>query len=645
MTKILWEPTKENIETCHLQRLKSKINIKFNKDLVSYSDLYNWSVNNISNFWETVWNDNQIIVSSNYTQIIDDVNKMPGAKWFRSSRLNYAENLLSNNSSKIAIEYFCEDKVSGKISYKELNLSVSKVAFSFRKMGLKSGDRVAAVITNIPEAIIAMLAVTSIGAVWSSCSPEFGVRGILDRFKQIQPKFLISINGYYFKGKKYNNIDKITSVFKSIDTVKQLILIESLDIPKPKGYISWSYMISNNAYTIDYEQLPFGHPLFIMFSSGTTGKPKSIVHSAGGTLIQHIKELKYHVNLFEEDKIFYFTTCGWMMWNWLVSSLFLGSTVVLYDGSPFYPKRTSLLEIMNLNKLTIFGTSAKYISYLESESIIPMKLGSFNNLKTILSTGSTLNDESYDFVYKHWKKDVQLSSISGGTDILSCFALGNPILPVYKGELQSIGLGMSVKSYNSKGVHKFNTKGELVCDKVFPSMPIYFWNDSSGRNYKKAYFNKFKKIWTHGDYISINNNYGVKIYGRSDATLNPGGVRIGTSEIYQSVDSIDFINDSLAVGQKIENDERIILFVKLDKNSSLTHLQKEEIKNIIRINCSSRHVPSKIIQIEDIPYTINGKKVELAVKNIIHGIEPENLASLENPKSLLFYENLTELEL
>jgi len=496
---------------------------------------------------------------------------------------------------------------------------------------------------NMPETVICMLAASSLGMIWSSCSPDFGAKGILDRFKQINPSILISVDGYFFKGKKYDIIDKILNVSEAINSIENVVVINNISKKKYNKFISWEEINNNPSTDVLFEQLPFDYPLFIMYSSGTTGKPKSIVHSLGGTLIQHIKELKYHVNLTREDKIFYFTTCGWMMWNWLISSLFFGSTIVLYEGSPFYPQNDNLLKTMDEIKISIFGTSAKYISYLKSNNHTPSQTGNFKNMKTILSTGSPLTEDMYDFVYQKWKKDVQLSSISGGTDIISCFALGNPVLPVYRGELQCIGLGMSVKSYDSEGKHQFDYKGELVCDKAFPSMPIFFWNDNKNREYKKAYFCKFPNVWTHGDYISINKNNGVKIFGRSDATLNPGGVRIGTSEIYKVIDSIEYIDDSLAVGKKFDDDEKIILFVKLSKSKVLTSKMKSKIIQELKTECSPRHVPAYIIQIKDIPYTVNGKKVEIAVKNIINGIKPNNISSLVNPESLDLYKNIDGL--
>ena len=641
MSNILWEPSIDTISQTNIYKLKQYINKKYSLDISNYNQLHRWSIQNIDLFWEVMWEKLDIVFSKKYTSVIENENSMLESNWFLNSRLNFSENLLKIKSNSIAIEFINEQGKHKKISYKELYLQVSKVAHSFRNLGLEKGDRVAALMPNIPETVISMLAVSSIGAIWSSCSPDFGSKGILDRFDQIKPKIIISVNGYYFKNKIFNIDDKIANILNKIHSIKHAVLVDYLDSGiNNKNYLSWDELLDNNSNDINFEQLPFDYPLYIMYSSGTTGKPKSIVHSAGGTLIQHKKELKYHVGLDENDKIFYYTTCGWMMWNWLVSSLSIGATVVLFEGSPFYPENDSLLKFMDGIDVNVFGTSAKYISHIKSEGVIPSQVGNFSNLRSVLSTGSPLSNESFKFVYEHWKSDVQLASISGGTDIISCFALGNPILPVYRGELQCKGLGMNIDSYNLKGESIKNSKGELVCKTAFPSMPIYFWNDDDGLKYHSAYFDNFKDIWSHGDYIEINDHGGVIIYGRSDATLNPGGVRIGTAEIYNVLEKRDDIDDSLVIGKTIDNDEKIILFVKMSKNYNLTEDNINSIKLDLRSNCSPRHIPYKILEIDEIPYTINGKKVEIAVKNILNNLPLKNTDSISNPKSLEYFYNI-----
>ena len=637
MHTTLWEPSSDQYKNCNLSKYISFINENYNKNFKNYDDLYNWSIDDISNFWDSISVFSKIKFSSLPDTIYEKNDSFIKTKWFEGAKLNFSENLLKYNDDSIAIEYFCENKIKGKITYKQLYNRVSDCAYYLESLGIKKGDRVAGFMPNIFEAIIAMLATSSIGAVWSSCSPDFGINGVLDRFAQINPKVLFVSDGYFYKGKKINLSSKINQIKKSLPSVKQVVCAEIIGVSNIDDCIFWNEIpVKNKKYK--FKQVPFSHPLYVMYSSGTTGKPKSIVHSVGGTLIQHMKELILHTDLKKDDKIFYFTTCGWMMWNWLVSSLSIGATIVLYDGNPFYPNEDSLLNIADSIGLSIFGTSAKYISYLEQNNINPSKY-QFNKLRSILSTGSPLNDESYDFVYNNWKKDIQLCSISGGTDIISCFALGNPLKPIIKGKLQSIGLGMNVKSFDSDGNSLIEKKGELVCVNPFPSMPIYFYNDKDNEKYKKAYFNRYSNVWHHGDYISIYKDGTVKIFGRSDTTLNPGGVRIGTAEIYRVLDKIKFIHDSVVVGFDKSDDEVIILFIKIDE-SKLSEEMIYQIKKLIRINCSPRHVPYKIFKIDDIPYTINGKKVELAVKNTLEGKNVTNLDALSNPESLNFYKKI-----
>ena len=630
--KVLWEPSFSSIKKTNLTHFQSRINQKYNLSIDNYLDLHNWSINYLDQFWEEVWEFSNIKFSKIFSQIKTNNDDIWDTKWFVDSKLNYAENLLRFKNDDIAIYFYGENKIEKTLTFNHLFTEVSKVAYSFKKLGLKKGDRVAAFIPNIPEAVIAMLATTSIGAVWTSCSPDFGVEGVLDRFMQINPKILITSDGYYYKGKEFSCKEKVDKLIKSLNTIENVFIANYIN----NGDSNWHELLENKNENIKFEQLDFSDPLYIMYSSGTTGKPKSIVHSIGGTLIQHLKEHLLHVNLKEKSKIFYFTTCGWMMWNWLVSSLSIGCSIVLFDGNPFYPNKNNLLRIMNKIDIDVFGTSAKYIATLEENNIKP-NLFKFKSLKTILSTGSVLNPSSYEYIYNHWKKDVQLSSISGGTDIISCFALGNPNLPVYKNQLQCIGLGMSVKSFDLNMSSKINQKGELICNRPFPSMPIGFWNDKDNKKFINAYFSYYPNIWRHGDFIEINDKGGVVIYGRSDATLNPGGVRIGTSEIYQVVEKSKIILDSVAVGFNIKEDEKIILFVKLEDGYLLNENLINEVKQLIRKNCSPRHVPEFIIQVSDIPYTINGKKVEIAVKNIIQNMEVSNKESLVNPDCLEEY--------
>ncbi|MBT3215967.1 MAG: acetoacetate--CoA ligase [Candidatus Marinimicrobia bacterium] len=649
MAKILWEPTDKQINDSQMDKFRQIINSDHNLDLTDYSDLYAWSVQHVSTFWNAAWKHFNIIHSTSATEIVDDPGKMPGAKWFSGAQLNYAENLLRFRDNNIAICFKGEGQPVRKITYAELFKKVSKLAAALKKTGVKKGDRVVGFIPNVPEAVIAMLATASIGAIWSSSSPDFGIKGVLDRFSQIEPKILFSANGYFYNGKTFDSLDKLSIILKKLPSVEKVIVVpyseKDPDISSiPTGILYDDFISTEGEGTMEFEQFPFDHPLYIMYSSGTTGLPKSIVHGAGGTLIQHLKELQLHTNLSRNDTIFYFTTTGWMMWNWLVSSLAVGATVVLYDGSPFYPDSSAMWRLAEELRISIFGTSAKFIDASESAGEVPFKNYDLKKLRTILSTGSPLIEENFDYVYREVKKDVQLSSISGGTDIISCFALGNPTLPVYRGELQCRGLGMKVESFNEGGNAIQSEKGELVCTAAFPSMPIYFWNDEDGSKYSNAYFDTYPNIWHHGDYIEINEHGGVTIYGRSDATLNPGGVRIGTAEIYRVVENLPEIEDSLVIGQDWNDDQRIILFVKLNENKSLTKELIKTINSTIRKNCSPRHVPAKILSIADIPYTINLKKVEIAVRKIIHGEKVKNKDALVNPESLELYRDLIELK-
>ena len=644
MKKILWKP--DSKKETKMAELTAIINHNHDQKIKNYEQLHNWSINHIPEFWEEIWNYCNIIHSESYTQVVNDVKLMPGAKWFAGAKLNFAENLLRFRDNRVAIKFKSEDKSLRELTYLELFQEVEKVSSYLKELGVQKGDRVVGFLPNVPEAVVAMLATSSLGAVWSSCSPDFGTNGVLDRFSQIEPKVIFSAYGYRYNGRYYDSLKKLNDVIRELPTVQKVILIDNdnNDEKNPEfEFISYNKILEGNPNPIRFEQLPFDHPLYIMYSSGTTGLPKSIVHSAGGTLLQHLKELHFHCDLKREDTIFYFTTCGWMMWNWLVSALSIGSTVVLYDGSPFYPDRKEMWRLADKLEFSVFGTSAKYIDACRENNIFPSTFSKLAKLRSILSTGSPLVEESFEYVYKHVKKDVHLASISGGTDIISCFALGSPTLEVFKGELQCRGLGMDVHSYDDNGKPIIEKKGELVCISAFPSMPVYFWNDRDGSKYKNAYFSTFPGIWHHGDFIRISEKGSLKIYGRSDSTLNPGGIRIGTSEIYRVVNSLDIIEDSLVIGQEWEGDQRIILFVLMVDDFPLEKDMIDQIKFQIKNSCSPRHVPSKIVKVKGIPYTINGKKVEVAVRKIIEGKTVTNMESLSNPETLSQFRNIPEL--
>ena len=649
MDKLLWKPSEERIKNTNMYRFMNFINEKFNKDFTEYEPLYKWSVDNIPDFWASMWEFVDIKHSKKYDEVVDDPYKMPGAKWFSGARLNFAENLLRYRDDQVALIFKSEAEESVKMTYAELYNEVAKVAKSLKDLGVQIGDRVVGFMPNMPQTIVAMLAAASLGATWSSCSPDFGIKGVLDRFGQIQPKVLFTADGYFYKGKKFDSLERITNILKELPTTEKVVVVPyTQDQPDISGVPNAVYFddfkASEDNLEIDFVQLPFEHPHYIMYSSGTTGLPKCMVQSAGGVLINHLKELVVHTDLKREDTIFYFTTCGWMMWNWLTSSLAVGASLVLFDGNPFYPDPGALWKMAEEEKITVFGTSAGYISALMNAGVQPGKTYNLEPLKAVLSTGSPLSEEGFEYIYQEVKEDLQLASISGGTDINGCFALGNPMGPVYAGWLQCRGLGMKVEAWDENGKPVFNQKGELVCTAAAPSMPIYFWNDPDNKKYLSAYFDVYPGVWRHGDFIEIHDEGRVKIYGRSDATLNPGGVRIGTAEIYRQVEQLKEIADSIVVGQEWKNDVRVILFVKMAEGYELTDELKKKIRDVIRTNASPRHVPAKIIAVPDIPYTLNMKKVELAVKNVIHGKPVLNKDALSNPEALDYYKDIKELQ-
>ena len=649
MAKLLWEPSEEQIKKTNMHCFMTGVNEKYNKNFTEFGELWQWSVDNIPEFWAEMWDFAGIRASAPFEQVIDDVNKMPGAKWFPGARLNFAENLLRYRDEQTALVFLGEDQVRRRLTYAELYDEVARVAKALRDSGVQAGDRVAGFMPNMPESIIAMLAAASIGAAWSSCSPDFGIKGVLDRFGQIRPKVLFTANGYFFKGKKLDSLQRIADILKQIDSVEKVVVVPYTDenpdiIGVPNAVMYDEFRSSESGLEIRFEQLPFDHPLYIMYSSGTTGLPKCMVQSAGGILIHQMKEHLLHTDLKREDNIFYFTTCGWMMWNWLTCALSVGATVILYDGNPFQPGPEALWKMTENEKITVFGTSAGYIAALMNSGIRPKEKFDLSSLRALLSTGSPLSMEGFDFIYDEIKKDLQLASISGGTDINGCFALGNPIDAVYAGELQCRGLGMKVEAFDENGKPVYNQQGELVCTAPSPSMPIYFWDDPDGKKYHSAYFDVYPGIWRHGDYIEINDRGGVTIYGRSDTTLNPGGVRIGTAEIYRQVEMLEEIEDSLVVGQDWKNDVRVVLFVKMAEGHKLSDELMNKIRQTIRSNASPRHVPAKIIQVPDVPYTLNMKKVELAVKKTIQGQAVLNKDALKNPEVLDYYADIKALQ-
>jgi len=649
MAKLLWKPSAQQAKSSNMYRFMSFVNRRHGTQFSEYAQLHSWSVAHIADFWADFWEFADLIHSKGYSQVVDDPGKMPGAEWFAGARLNFAENLLRFRDERVALVFKGEGRPSRSMTYAALYDEVARLAEALRAHGIMPGDRVVGFMPNMPQAIIAMLAATSLGATWSSCSPDFGIKGVLDRFGQIRPRVLFTANGYAFKGNTIDSLARIADILKELPSIEKVVVVpyteELADIsPVPNAVHYGDFLSSAQGLEIQFEQLPFDHPLYIMYSSGTTGLPKCMVQSAGGILLHHLKELMLHTDLRREDTIFYFTTCGWMMWNWLTSSLAVGATLVLYDGNPFHPHPGVLWEMAQEEKITVFGTSAGYIAALQASGVKPGREYDLSRLRAVLSTGSPLSIEGFEFIYAEVKGDLQLASIAGGTDLNGCFALGNPMGPVYAGELQCRGLAMDVHAFDENGRSVVNQQGELVCCKPFPSMPIYFWDDPQGRKYHDAYFDVYPGIWRHGDFITVTERGGVVMYGRSDATLNPGGVRIGTAEIYRQLEQMDEIADSVVIGQNWKNDVRVILFVKLAEGRELDEALKNKIRQTIRTNASPRHVPAKILSIPDVPYTLNMKKVELAVKKVVEGQPVLNKDALSNPGALDYYADLPELQ-
>lgn len=644
----LWTPTQDRIDAAPLTAFMKAAAAKTGTSFASYAELHRWSVEDREGFWSLLWDFCGIVGDKGETVLVDG-DKMPGASFFPDATLNFAENLLKKTGSGAAIVFRGEDKIERRLSWNELHQLTSRFQQLFLSLKVKKGDRIAAMMPNMPETVAAMLAAASIGAVWSSCSPDFGEQGVLDRFGQIEPVVFIAPDGYWYNGKAIEVADKIAAVATKLETVGKVLIVDYLGTSRDiAGIIDKAVALEEAlspfaAKSVTFERLPFAHPLYILFSSGTTGIPKCIVHSAGGTLIQHVKEHRLHAGLVEGDRFFYFTTCGWMMWNWLVSGLASGATLLLYDGSPFYPDGNVLFSFADAEKMTFFGTSAKFIDSVRKAGLKPIRSHDLSTVRAISSTGSPLSPEDFRFVYDGIKEDVHLASVSGGTDIVSCFVLGVPTQAVWTGEIQGPGLGLAVDVWDDDGQPIREEKGELVCTKAFPSMPIGFWNDPDGKKYQAAYFERFDNVWCHGDFAEWTAHGGMIIHGRSDATLNPGGVRIGTAEIYNQVEQMPEILEALCIGQDFDNDVRVVLFVRLAAGVTLDEDLEKRIRAKIRTGASPRHVPAKIVAVSDIPRTKSGKITELAVRDVVHGRAIKNKEALANPEALELFRNLPQL--
>lgn len=642
----LWSPSPERVERARMTGFIRYVTGRWNVPIADYDALYDFSITRPEDFWRAVWDFCEIIGEPG-EQVAIDIYRMPGARFFPDARLNFAENILRQRGSGPALVFNGENRRRRTVSHDELRDEVGRFASALRAAGIRQGDRVAAYLPNMPEAIIASLAAASMGAVWSSCSPDFGVQGLIDRFGQIAPRVLIAADGYFYGGKTHDLRPRIIAALAQLPTVEQVIIVPYVETePFLEGIRdaqTWGRFEEGHDPQLQFEPLPFDHPLYILYSSGTTGIPKCIVHGAGGTLIQHLKEHQLHCDIQPGDRVFYFTTCGWMMWNWLLSALASNATLLLYDGSPFHPDGGVLFDFADETAMTLFGTSARFIDAVHKAGVSPIGTHALASVRTMTSTGSPLAAESFDFVYERVKRDIHLASISGGTDIVSCFVGGNPIGPVWRGEIQCRALGMRVEVFNERGRGVIGEKGELVCTMPFPSMPVGFWNDPDGRKYHAAYFETYPGVWRHGDWVEMTAHGGMIIYGRSDAVLNPGGVRIGTAEIYRQVEQLDEIVESVVIGQQWEHDERIVLFVKLRDGLPLTEALADRVRRRIRENTTPRHVPARILQVTDVPRTKSGKVVELAVRDVVHGRDVKNREALANPDALDQYRNRPEL--
>ena len=646
----IWSPSPARIAAARLTAFHQFLGERHALRFEGYEALHRWSIDAPEIFWRAVWEFCGVVGEPGAT-VRAGGERMPGATWFPAGRLNFAENLLRWSGEGDALVFCGEGRVERRMSRAELRRQVAQMAAALRNAGVAPGDRIAAYLPNMPETIVAMLGAAAVGAVFTSCSPDFGVQGVLDRFGQIAPKILVAADGYFYNEKQIDTREKLAEIARQLPTLERVLLVpyagasgEAPALPNAQPWADWLASGADASAEPEFTRLPFNHPLYVMYSSGTTGAPKCIVHGAGGTLLQHVKEHQLHADVQAGDRLFYFTTCGWMMWNWLASGLASGATLLLYDGSPFARGGRTLFDFLEREGVTHLGTSAKFIDALGKSELRPRTEYRFDALRTVLSTGSPLAPEGFDFVYEQIKRDVNLASISGGTDIISCFVLGNPLLPVYRGEIQCAGLGMAVDVFDEGGAPIRGAKGELVCTRPFPSMPLGFWNDEDGARYHAAYFSRFPGVWAHGDYAEITPHNGMIIHGRSDATLNPGGVRIGTAEIYRQVEQLPEILESIVIGQDWQGDTRVVLFVRMKEGIALDDALRDRIRQTIRANTTPRHVPARILAVADIPRTKSGKITELAVRDVVHGRPVKNQEALANPEALALFQNLPELQ-